>query len=382
MNSLSSFLLLLLLPALTVVGLSTTGAAITTITTVGVTYATPASAAGSSPISPDRIAAKVTSMRIPAVRILDSDPALIRSFAYTNVSLLLSVPNPLVPLLATNRSLAMRWVYRHVLPFHPRSRISMISVGDDIISYSPDISQFLLRAMQNVYQSLRDLSIYKVSVSTTFSFFNTISTTSAPSTARFQQPNGDFIISPVLQFLEMTNSSFLINIYPYNFYRSNFEIPIGFALFQEHPFLFRDDLTTGVRYRNIFDIMIDSVISAMAVMGHENLPVIVAETGWPCTGTDAREVDATVLYAEMYLKGLIKHLRSGNGTPLRKEGVAEAYIFELVGREQQGTRNWGILDQNMTQKYRFEFSNGCKTSRFRTYLIGLLLVVVVLRLLM
>ncbi|KAJ4895925.1 Glycosyl hydrolase superfamily protein [Raphanus sativus] len=358
----------------------------TSATTIGVTYSTPTSISTTSAaaLSPDRIAAKVVSMKIPAVRLLDSSPSMIRAFAYTNVSLFLSVPNPLVPLLASNRSLAMRWCYRHVLPFYPRTRISIISVGNDVVSYSPDVSPFLLRAMQNVHLSLADLRIYKISVSTTFSFFNVVPTAFPPSSAQFQEPTGEVIIRPILQFLERTNSSFLINLFPYNVYRSIFSIPVGFALFEEGPFNFRDDLTTGVRYRNLFDMMVDAVISSMAVMGHENLPVIVAETGWPSSGIDAGEVDATLLYSEMFLKALLGHLRSGVGTPLRKEGVAEVYVFELVEKEaKQGIRNWGLLHHNMTSKYSFEFSGGGggKGRRFLEVLVGLFVEVVMLCLL-
>ncbi|CAA7060395.1 unnamed protein product [Microthlaspi erraticum] len=377
MDSIAFYLLLLF--SITAVAIPPTSSA----ATIGVTYSTPGSISDSVQLSPDKIAEKIVSMKIPAVRLLDSNPAMIRAFAYTNVSLFLSVPNPLVPLLASNRSLAMRWVYRHVLPFYPRTKISVISVGNDAISYSPDVSPFLLRAMQNVHLSLTDLRIYKISVSTTFSFFNIVPTAFPPSAAQFQQPNGEVIIRPILQFLERTNSSFLINLYPYNIYRSNFPIPIGFALFEETPFNFRDDLTTGVRYRNLFDMMVDAVISSMAVMGHENLPLIVAETGWPSSGIDAGEVDATMLYSEMFLRALLTHLRSGSGTPLRKEGVSEVYVFELVEKEaKQGIRNWGLLHHNMTSKYSFEFSDGGETRRFKELLIGFVVEVVMLYLLM
>ncbi|KAL0656214.1 hypothetical protein Bca4012_076798 [Brassica carinata] len=54
----------------------------------------------------------------------------------------------------------------------------------------------------------------------------------------------------------------------------------------------------------------------MAVMGHENLSVIVAETGWPSSGIDYGEDDVTLLYSEMFLKGLLAHLRSGGGTKM------------------------------------------------------------------
>ncbi|GAV56802.1 Glyco_hydro_17 domain-containing protein, partial [Cephalotus follicularis] len=297
-----------------------------------------------------------TTLRIPSVRLTDSDPSVIRSFSYTNTTIILTVPNSYIPAFAANRSLALRWLYGHVLPFYPRSKITLISLGNDVSDSQPDVSPFLLPAARNLRLALHDLGIYKISVSTTFSFLNIITTAFPPSNAEFQQPAGELIVKPWLQFLDDTNSSFLVNIYPYNMYRLNYEIPIGFALFQEHPFNFRDDVVTGVRYRNLFDMMVDAVISAMAVAGHENLPVIVAETGWPSSGGNVNEADANEVYAEMYLRGLVAHLNSGLGTPLRKEGVAETYIYELVDKDvkPQGTRNWGVLYQNMTKKYNIE----------------------------
>lgn len=186
-----------------------------------------------------------------------------------------------------------------------------------------------------------------------------------PSSAEFQEPAAGLIIKPLLKFLEETNSSFLINLYPYNIYRLNSDIPIGFALFQEHPFNFRDDLTTGVRYRNLFDMMVDSVITALAVAGHENIPVTVTETGWP-SADEVTDVDASKVYAEMYLKGLVRHLKSGMGTPLRREGVAEAYVYELIDQEEKkgmdsnSKRRWGILYSNMTRKYDIDFSDSVR----------------------
>ncbi|KAK3436753.1 hypothetical protein EUGRSUZ_C01473 [Eucalyptus grandis] len=84
-------------------------------------------------------------------------------------------------------------------------------------------------------------------------------------------------------------------------------------------------------------MIVDAVITAKAVAGHENIPVIVAETGWPNSILDAAEIDANELYSEMYVKGLLGHLRSGQGTPLRKKGVAEAYVYELVDEEAKET---------------------------------------------
>src|SRR5262249_14155623 len=134
-------------------------------------------------------------------------------------------------------------------------------------------------------------------------------------------------------------------------------------------------LMTGVRYRNLFDMMVDAVITSLAVAGHESIPVVVAETGWPSSGADPGEVDATPEFAEMYIKGLVGHLRSGMGTPLRKEGVKETYIYELVDRDAKlGTRQWGILHANMSKKYNIEFSGNVRIGMRRVLLVGICLV--------
>ncbi|XP_052185319.1 glucan endo-1,3-beta-glucosidase 12 [Diospyros lotus] len=324
------------------------------VTTIGVTY-NPSRVAHHPP-SPDHVASRIqSSLKLfSAVRLPDPDPATIRAFAYSNISLLLNVPNSLLPALAANASAAKLWLYTHVLPFYPRARISTISVGSDAL-LDPDVADpdlRLLPALRNLHRSLRDLGIHSIAVSTTFSFVHVITTAFPPSAAEFQQPLADLLVKPLLQFLDQTNSSFLINLHPYSVYSLNHDIPIGYALFQEEPFSFRDDPLTGVRYRNLFDTMVDAVISAMAVAGHENIPVIVTETGWPS--------DDDSNYSEMYIKGLIRHLRSGLGTPLRKEGVAETYIYQLLDapddKNQSQRQNWGILYPNMTNKYHIDFS--------------------------
>ncbi|CAN6705169.1 unnamed protein product [Malus baccata var. baccata] len=320
--------------------------------TVGATYSASTVATYGTPPAPDCVARAVSSLGLSALRLDASDPAMIRAFLYSNTSLLLTIPNQLVPPLAANRSNALRWLYIHVIPFYPRTNIGTISVGNDLLESSPDFFTFLLPAIRNLRLSLQDLGIHRISVSTTFSFINVITTAFPPSNAQFQEPAVDTVIRPLLQFLRDTNSSFLINLYPYNLYKMRSEIPIGFPLFQEHPFGFRDDLTTGVRYRNLFDMMVDAVISAMAVAGYENIPVIVTETGWPSYSTDPAEIDANPVYAKMYIKGLLLHLRSGKGTPLRREGVAETYIYELLDKQVRQGRNWGILYPNLTSKYK------------------------------
>ncbi|KAK8546130.1 hypothetical protein V6N13_067363 [Hibiscus sabdariffa] len=326
---------------------------------IGITYSVPSTTV---PPPPDKISSTISTLKFSSVRLPHPEPSLIKPFSSTNTSLFLSISNPLIPALASNRSVALGWLRRHVLPFYPSSKISLISVGNTVLNSTnvEDFSPFLLPAMRNLHRGLRENGIDKIGISTTFAFFSTITTAFPPSSAVFKQSSGDVIIKPVLQFLEQTNSSFLINLYPYNLFHLNSEIPIGFALFQDNPFNFRDDPVTGIRYFNLFAMMADAVLTAMKAMGYENIPVIVAETGWPSSGSEAGEVEANGVYAEMYLKGLVRHLKAGAATPLKKNGVMGVYVYELM--DHNGGRKWGILSENMKMKYNLdlELSTGAK----------------------
>ncbi|GJT37779.1 glycoside hydrolase, catalytic domain-containing protein, partial [Tanacetum coccineum] len=369
--------------------------------------------------------------------------SVIRAFFYTNITLLLTIPNHLIQSIASNTSYASLWLYAHVVPFYPRALITAISVGHDVISgRSDDINgrydlihniddvisngnhasggrsdvihnsddvisnrnnglgdvinenndsgdvmnkrndvtingnnvtgDVIIRAVRNFHQALIDLGIRKIKVSTTFSFVNIMMTSFPPSSAEFQEPVNGLVIKPLLRFLSDTNSSFFVSLFPYFVYKLRPEIPLGYALFQEHAFNFRDDVVTGVRYRNLFDLMVDAVIAALTVSGYENIPLVVTETGWPSSGDgEDGELETRPLFAEMYLRGLVCHLQSGIGTPLRQEGVDETYVYEVFDTNttfgnQAGVRggtpglNWGFLYPNMSMKYEVNFSGANK----------------------
>ncbi|CAN1243820.1 hypothetical protein LINPERPRIM_LOCUS5842 [Linum perenne] len=78
-------------------------------------------------------------------------------------------------------------IYIHVLPFFPRTKISIISIEVDAV---PEL-RYLLSVIQNVHLALRDLGIKKISVSTTFSFINLVTTTFPPSSETLQS-DGNF----------------------------------------------------------------------------------------------------------------------------------------------------------------------------------------------
>nr|GEU60831.1 glycoside hydrolase, catalytic domain-containing protein [Tanacetum cinerariifolium]GEV04405.1 glycoside hydrolase, catalytic domain-containing protein [Tanacetum cinerariifolium]GEV08176.1 glycoside hydrolase, catalytic domain-containing protein [Tanacetum cinerariifolium]GEX08917.1 glycoside hydrolase, catalytic domain-containing protein [Tanacetum cinerariifolium] len=404
---------------------------VTSATKIGVTYIP-----SQSQPPPQKVIQTLHSLKITSVHLPNPEPSVIRAFFYTNITLLLTIPNHLIHSIADNTSYASLWLYAHVVPFYPRALITAISVGHDVISVRSDVingrhdvihnsndvisngnhasgdrsdvihngnnglgdvinenndsgdvmnkrndvtingnnvtGDVIIRAVRNVHQALIDLGIRKIKVSTTFSFVNIMMTSFPPSSAEFQEPVNGLVIKPLLRFLSDTNSSFFVTLFPYFVYKLRPEIPLGYALFQEHAFNFRDDVVTGVRYRNLFDLMVDAVIAALTVSGYENIPLVVTETGWPSLGDgEDGELETRPLFAEIYLRGLVCHLQSGIGTPLRQEGVAETYVYEVFDTNttfgnQAGVRggtpglNWGFLYPNLSMKYEVNFSGANK----------------------
>ncbi|KAL6189183.1 hypothetical protein ACLB2K_040573 [Fragaria x ananassa] len=84
----------------------------TSSTTIGVTYSASTIATYPTPPLPEHVASTVTSLGLAALRLDISDPNLVRAFLYSNTTILLTIPNVLVPSLATNHTNALRFGFK------------------------------------------------------------------------------------------------------------------------------------------------------------------------------------------------------------------------------------------------------------------------------
>ncbi|PON52505.1 LOW QUALITY PROTEIN: Glycoside hydrolase [Parasponia andersonii] len=62
--------------------------------------------------------------------------------------------------------------------------------------------------------------------------------------------------------------------------RTHDEVLVGYTGPDPGLQFFKEDVVTEVRYRNLFDMMVDIIICAMMVSGHQNIPMIVTEARW------------------------------------------------------------------------------------------------------
>lgn len=95
-----------------------------------------------------------TQTTIDSIKIFDSNPDIIRAFANTGITVTISAGNGEIPALA-NLNNARKWVAVNVSPFHPRTKIKRICVGNEIMASANKawISN-LVPAMWSVHNAL------------------------------------------------------------------------------------------------------------------------------------------------------------------------------------------------------------------------------------
>ncbi|GJX69611.1 reverse transcriptase domain-containing protein [Tanacetum coccineum] len=119
--------------------------------------------------SPEKLIPTLNSKNITSVHLFSPTPETISFFSNTNISLLLTIPNSLIPSFSknSNSSATSAWLLSHVTPFVPHVRISSISLGNNVTD--ANLLKLLLSGIDNVKEKVKGLGIKGVKVSTTVS---------------------------------------------------------------------------------------------------------------------------------------------------------------------------------------------------------------------
>ncbi|PIN05629.1 Glucan endo-1,3-beta-D-glucosidase [Handroanthus impetiginosus] len=303
--------------------------------------------------SPEATAKLLQSTAIEKVRLYGSDPGVIKAFANTGIGIMIGISNSDIPGMASDPDLAKNWIDNNVVPFYPASKIILINVGNEVLSYNdPNMMKQLLPAMQNLQNALDAADLGgKIKVSTVHSMA-VLTQSDPPSSGRFDPTIGD-LLKELLGFNNATGSPFAINPYPYFAYRSDPRPEtLAFCLFQ--PNSGRVDSGSKIKYTNMFDAQVDAIRSAIDAMGLKGVEIVVAETGWPYKG-DKAEVGPSLENAKAYNGNLIAHLRSRVGTPLMPGKSVETYLFALYDEDQKpgptSERSFGLFRPDLSMIY-------------------------------
>lgn len=289
-----------------------------------------------------------TRTTIDRVKIFDANPDILRAFAGTGIAVTVTVGNGDVPPLAKLPA-AQSWVANNILPFHPKTIIHLIAVGNEIVATSDkSLIAHLLPAMKALHTALKLANVTDVQVSTPHSLGILAPNSEPPSSGRFRRGFDRVVFAPMLEFHRQTKTPFLINPYPFFGFSPE---TLNYALFKQNGGVF--DNVTGLNYTNMFDAQMDAVFSAMKSLGYDDVDIVVAETGWPSVG-DPNQLGVSLENAVSYNGNLVKHVSSGKGTPLMPNRTFETYIFSLFNENLKPTiseRNYGLFKPDLAPVY-------------------------------
>ncbi|MED6179673.1 Glucan endo-1,3-beta-D-glucosidase, variant 2 [Stylosanthes scabra] len=302
---------------------------------------------------PDATANLLKSTTIGKIRLYGADPAIIKALANSGISIVIGAANGDIPNLASDPNAAAQWVNANVLPYYPASKITLITVGNEVLtSGDQSLTSQLVPAIRNVQNALNSASLGgKIKVSTVHSM--AVLTQSDPPSSGSFNPDLQDTLKELLSFQRDNKSPLTINPYPFFAYQSDSRPEtLAFCLFQ--PNSGRVDSGNGKLYTNMFDAQVDAVHSALSALGYQDIEIVVAETGWPSSG-DSNEVGPSVDNAKAYNGNLINHLRSLVGTPLMPGKSVDTYIFALYDEDLKpgpgSERAFGLYKTDLSVSY-------------------------------
>lgn len=226
-----------------------------------------------------------------------------------------------------------------------------IAVGNEpfLSNYQGQFQSFVLPALVNMQQSLAKANLagyVKLVVPCNADAYES----SLPSQGAFR-PELTQLMTQIVSFLNTNGSPFVVNIYPFLSLYQSTDFPQDYAFFDgtTHP------VTDGQNvYSNAFDGNFDTLVAALNRIGYGQMPIVVGEVGWPTDGA----LGANLSAARAFNQGLINHVLSNKGTPLRP-GVPpmDIYLFSLLDEGQKSVlpgnfeRHWGIFSFDGQAKY-------------------------------
>ncbi|KAF8083870.1 hypothetical protein N665_0748s0015 [Sinapis alba] len=306
-------------------------------------------------LRPSTVVDLLKANKITKVKLFDSDPDALRALMGTGIQVMIGIPNELLSTFSSDL-----FVQQNLSRFMGKggADIRYVAVGNEpfLTSYGGVYQNYVVPAMVNLQQSLvkANLASYvKLVVPCNADAYES----NVPSQGTFR-PELTQIMTQLVSFLNSNGSPFVVNIYPFLSLYQNSDFPQDFAFFEgsSHPVLDGPNV-----YYNAFDGNFDTLVSALAKIGYGQMPIIIGEIGWPTDGA----VGANLTAARVFNQGLINHLLSNKGTPLRPGSPPmDVYLFGLLDEGAKSTmpgnfeRHWGIFSFDGQAKYRLNLGLG------------------------
>ncbi|KAL2653413.1 hypothetical protein R1flu_021541 [Riccia fluitans] len=320
---------------------------------LGVVYGTQ----GSNVPIPASVVQLLKTNGVPQVRIYDTNQDVLKAFAGSDIQVIVGIPNSQLADIGKTNATAAKWLTDNVVPYADVVNITAIAVGSEVLTSYQSYSTSLVRTMMWIHDALIANGLdARIRVSTPHST-DILATTFPPSQATFNRTLVPVLV-PMLQFLSLTGSFMMFNVFPYYAYQANFQaVDLQYALFQ--PSALVADTYSNLMYPSLFDALVDAGYYAMQVLNFSTVNIVVTETGWPHQG-DANEVGASTENAALYCGNLARRVMNRTGTPFRPQTPMEVFVYELFNEDLRSgatsDRNYGLFSNNMVPVYNVDLT--------------------------
>ncbi|CAK9182184.1 unnamed protein product [Ilex paraguariensis] len=311
-------------------------------------------------LSPSTVVDLLRENNIKKVKLFDADPGALRALMGSGIEVMVGIPNELLAVLSTSTTASDLWVGQNVSRFMGKAGVNIkyIAVGNEpfLTTYSGQFQSYIIPALMNLQQSLARGNLegtVKLVVPCNADAYES----SLPSQGAFR-PELTQIMTQLVSFLNSNDSPFVVNIYPFLSLYGNTDFPQDYAFFEgtNHP------VADGTNvYYNAFDGNFDTLVAALSKIGYGQMPIVIGEVGWPTDGA----ISANLTAAKAFNQGLIYHILSNKGTPLRPAvPPMDIYLFSLLDEGAKnvlpGTfeRHWGIFSFDGQAKYQLKLGLG------------------------
>lgn len=303
--------------------------------------------------SPPQVVNLLKSQGITKIKIYDTDSTVLSALSGSGISVTVALPNEQLSSAAAAQSFTDTWVQSNILPYHPKTFIDAVAVGNEVFADPQNTTKFLVPAMKNVHASLVKYDVASSIVVSSPLALSALQSSYPPSSGSFKPELVEPVIKPMLNLLKQTGSPLMVNAYPYFAYTANTDtISLDYALLRNNSG--NVDPKNGNVYKSLFDAQLDAVFAAMTGLGFDDVKVAVTETGWPSIGGE-NEIGASEENAAAYNGNLVRRVLTGGGTPLRPDEPLNVYLFALFNENQKpgpvSERNYGLFYPNQQKVY-------------------------------
>lgn len=313
-------------------------------------------------LAPSIVVKLLQANHIMKVKLFDADPMVLKALMGSGIQVMVGISNDLLGTISSSSAAADLWVRDNVLRYVFKGGVNIryVAVGNEpfLMSYQGQFQAFVLPSVINVQQALAKANLaseVKVVVPCNADVYQS----NLPSQGAFR-PDTNQIMVQLVSFLSENGSPFVVNIYPFLSLYGNANFPADYAFFENST---RPLVDGGNVYTNAFDGNLDTLVAALNRIGLGQMPIIIGEIGWPTDGA----VAANISNAKRFNQGLVNHILSNKGTPLRP-GIPpmEVYLFGLLDEGQKNVlpgnfeRHWGIFTFDGQAKYHLDLGQGSK----------------------